>query len=632
MKLILKTGLLAAVLTALVGSTPANALFGGNIGAGPPPVVASKCIAGKAKCIIKKKSCLLGCYSKGLGKGLAADTACLAKCHDKFDGGADLTKGCFAKLELKGGCGASTNDFAAFEAKIDAHVLDIVAELNPAGGNPLSKCAAAKVKAVGKYNACVLGLVAKAAGAGGPIDTIKLAKCTSGISATFGKADTKGPDCLTGGDAIAQQNKDDAFVDDVIAELVTGPNDLNTQRCNGDTSVKCTSAPGGVAGCGGPLGTCEFYFGAPLPLAAGGIATCVTSQWNGGITGTFNQQTGASGGTALLLSRVYNGIAIATPCPRCVGDSFPNDGVNGGTCSGGDDAGQACDANGASPEPSFGSTSLDCRPSAGGLIATIPVDLTNTTGTITNTVTASSPTCNGTPGERCLCATCSEDSSKPCKSNADCVGTCTNAAGEPRKANSCLDDTTTGPDESLCAATGNGEGSCPSSTINQRCNIETFRGCTTNLDCPFPGDACGANLLECFPGYNGVIGDTISATGAAAAPRNHAGTQTFASVFCLAPTGSSSVNTVAGLPGPGRLTLGGVGQENGTSGVCPTVASFLPTVRGGVLDTGWTGISHDAKVVGQGKVSVQVTGCAGAAPNCGQCSYTGPIANPNANP
>ena len=33
-----------------------------------------------------------------------------------------------------------------------------------------------------------------------------------------------------------------------------------------------------------------------------------------------------------------------------------------------------------------------------------------------------------------------------------------------------------------------------------------------------------------------------------------------------------------------------------------------------------------------GKVTVQVTGCANAAPNCGVCSYTGPIANANANP
>src|SRR5262245_50778194 len=100
MKLILKTGLLAAVLTLLMGASPSHALFGGSLGP------ASKCLAGKAKCVIKKKACLLGCHKKLPG---APDPACLTKCHDKFDGGADLTKGCFAKLEAKDpvACGAS---------------------------------------------------------------------------------------------------------------------------------------------------------------------------------------------------------------------------------------------------------------------------------------------------------------------------------------------------------------------------------------------------------------------------------------------------------------------------------------------------------------------------------------------
>ena len=64
MKLMLKWGLLAAVLTMFVGSTPAYALP--TVALAP----ASKCLAGKYKCVIKKKSCLLGCYKKGLGKDL----------------------------------------------------------------------------------------------------------------------------------------------------------------------------------------------------------------------------------------------------------------------------------------------------------------------------------------------------------------------------------------------------------------------------------------------------------------------------------------------------------------------------------------------------------------------------------
>ena len=40
------------------------------------------------------------------------------------------------------------------------------------------------------------------------------------------------------------------------------------------------------------LGTCEFYFGAPLPLVAGGVGTCVVNQFNGAVSGTANVETG----------------------------------------------------------------------------------------------------------------------------------------------------------------------------------------------------------------------------------------------------------------------------------------------------------------------------------------------------
>ena len=139
------------------------------------------------------------------------------------------------------------------------------------------------------------------------------------------------PPCLTFTDINALRNKDDAFIDDVVAELAAGK-DQNNQRCTNDTSVHCATAPGG-GGCGG--GTCEFWFGSPLSLAAGGVTTCVTNQWAGGISGTFDQQGGASAGTASVLARVYNGILVANPCPRCIGDNFPADGAKGGTCSGG---------------------------------------------------------------------------------------------------------------------------------------------------------------------------------------------------------------------------------------------------------------------------------------------------------
>lgn len=619
MKLILKTGLLAAVLTLIVGS-PAHALITGTLTA-----PGNKCLAGKIKCVIKKKACLLGCYAKAAKTAAAVDTLCTQKCKDKFDGGADAAKGCFAKLEAKGGC-LTTEDTPAIEAKIDGYVLEATAQLGAPGTVGTGACLASKTKALNGYNKCILGVYAKAAGGGLPADAAKVAGCLSKAIAAFQKADDKSP-CFASDDGQAVANADNLFIDDVLAEL---GGDLDTQRCTGDTSVTCTTAPGGVC----TSGTCEHFFGPPLPLSAGGISTCVTSQWDGGITGTANQQTGASAGIAGVISRVYNGISVNAPCPTCVNDGLPNDGVSGGTCSGGPRNGQACDSNGISPIPAFGAVSHDCPPAAGNLIATIPIDLSNTNnGVAAITLAASSPNCNAAPGKKCGCASCSLNSSIPCRNDADCAaeaaGTCTNIAGEPRKPNSCLDNTTTPMvDGSQCASVGGGEGQCPEGPVDQHCAIETFRGCLVDGDCPAAGDSCLGVNRDCYLDQ-GVVGGQIAATGTTTVPVKHASRPTFASVFCIAPTGSSSVNSVAGLPGPGRLQLGGVATENGTATTCPTYFTFLPTSKGGVLDTGWTGISHDATVVSSGKVTVGVTGCAGAAPNCGLCNYTGPIANPN---
>jgi hypothetical protein len=640
MKLILKTGLLAAMMFALVGSSSAQAaIYGGSL-------TASGCNAGKAKCVIKMKSCLLGCYGKAIKGGVAADPACLAKCRNGFLADPATGKGCMEKLNAKNaGCTDTTlAEIAVMRSKIDAHVLDLISQLNPNGGTPANGCTAGKIKCVSKYNACVLGIAGKAFKAGGPIGS--LAKCDANL-VNLGKAtcveklETKNPPasptaCLTYNDQGALKAADDAFVNDVLYSLQAGPQNMATKRCTGDTSVQCTNT---VPDCNVAGGTCEFFFGAPLPLAAGGVASCVSSQWNGTITGTFNQGTGEAGGSASVLSRVYTGgNTINAPCPICAGNDIPNDGVAGGTCSAGTRAGLTCDSNGESPNPTFGKTSLDCPPPGGTLVATLPIDLTNTnTGTVTATVSASSPNCNGSPGDKCLCASCSGNSSIPCESDAECAlagaGTCTNGAGEPRRPNACLDDTTQVGDGSVCAATAGGEGRCSEGPFDQHCAFETFRSCTGMPgDCPVPGDTCITEARECFVGHNGNIGDSITAVGtfnAGGLPRNHTGTTTFASVFCIAPTGSTAVNSAAGLPGPGRLQLAGVSSENGTDnpgGTCPTEATFLPTAKGGVLDTGWTGLAHDARVVGQGKVTVSAA-CVGTPGSC-TCTYTGPIANP----
>src|SRR5215510_13691620 len=121
---------------------------------GYPDPVTNKCSAGKKKCVANKVKAILGCYGKAASAGASTDPtppppgqsptsffACIQKAQDKFDGGTDPTKGCFAKLELKPPC-LTSGDTDALEAKVDAFGLDVYSELishldftlRPAGG------------------------------------------------------------------------------------------------------------------------------------------------------------------------------------------------------------------------------------------------------------------------------------------------------------------------------------------------------------------------------------------------------------------------------------------------------------------------------------------------------------------
>lgn len=377
---------------------------------------------------------------------------------------------------------------------------------------------------------------------------------------------------------------------------VGGAHQLHTQRCLGDNSgangsdTFCTSN----ADCPGAGNRCTFFFGSYLPLAAGGVATCVGNAFTGGITGTANVDTGSSAGTALLQSRVYSGPLAGEPCPRCVGDATANDGVKGGTCSAGQRAGQTCDASGASPNAEWGTTSLDCPPLAGGKIADLAIDLSNTTGNKTRTLSASSPNCRapGFTGQKCQCDTCNNAAATVCASNADCPGggicggkrcvsgnnngaPCTTATECPGGGACTVVGTATAPNQCDGGATdcGPGDNDPPTSANDHICGTgpfeqfcgptETFRGCTGDTDCKFAGDTCSVSRFrECFD--TGTIGDTVTASGKVDKPNNHASNPTLAALFCVGPTASGSVNSAAGLPGLGRLEIGGHSADNGT--------------------------------------------------------------------
>jgi hypothetical protein len=281
------------------------------------------------------------------------------------------------------------------------------------------------------------------------------------------------------------------------------------------------------------------------------VSTCVGNRVSGTISGTADVETGTTASTANLISQVFSGPTLSQPCPQCLGDTTANDGIRGGTCSSGQRNTKACDITGSSPNIAFGSTSLDCPPLAGGVIATLPIDLSNTTGTVTRSLSSASPNCRaaGFTALKCLCDTCNNSAATPCDDNTDCTdpagpigpicgglrcvgggnagaactvnsacpgGACSRpgAATAPNQCDdtfcypetSCLGGPNNGTDctnNSECPSgtcgTGN-EGSCAAGPFELYCEpVETFRGCTTNADCTFGGDTCTfGKFRECF--------------------------------------------------------------------------------------------------------------------------------------
>jgi hypothetical protein len=335
---------------------------------------------------------------------------------------------------------------------------------------------------------------------------------------------------------------------------------------------------------GGPDTTCSFvarystpYFGAPLPLSSGGVPICAVNELAGPTVGTLNLTSGDLTYDYSLISRVFAGIAADQPCPRCDGDPIDDDGVKGGTCNGGEDAGAPCDVDGVSA--SFGKTSFDCFPTAGSNIGNLKITFDDaTTGTKTVTTSPASPNCTGVGGgKKCFCDTCNNIDASPCMTNADCPlsggnpGICggkrcltgVNAGapcsatsecpasdcqrpGQATKPNGCVDDTAVAGDGTICADAGGNEGYCSEGPTDNNCAPpEQFRGCTSvnaATDCPLTG-VCLSAPRPCFL-------STVTRTGT---PGPTGGA--YAGTFCISPTTAASVNNVAGLPGLGALIL-----------------------------------------------------------------------------
>jgi hypothetical protein len=256
--------------------------------------------------------------------------------------------------------------------------------------------------------------------------------------------------------------------------------------------------------------------GPPVPLSAGGVPICVLSTFRETPTGSYDCGTGCSELTLPLLVRTFLDPEVASPCPTCVGDLTPNDGVKSGTCNGGSTPGASCDVGGitdrfAATGVDAASTSNDCLPT-GSSVGELAIDLSPlTTGTtsLTASFDCRSP---DFPETKCHCA-------------------------NQVQPNSCFDG--------ICPASG----VCESGPIDGICSNQRFRFCrpesgTEDCEDIFPGSGtCVSEPRPCFPSTI----ERIGACGTADA--------ILTSVFCVPNTRAAAINTVMGLPGPAAVSV-----------------------------------------------------------------------------
>ena len=277
--------------------------------------------------------------------------------------------------------------------------------------------------------------------------------------------------------------------------------------CDTAGTTPCTAS--GATGSGSLNGP---TFGPPLPLIAGGVAVCLVNVFAAPVNGTANFATGAMKGEVDLQSQVF--ITDATKvCPRC----------ETGTCDSGTNMGHACHVDGQVPVVnSLASNKLfklskDCPP-IGSPIATLTIPLPLTTGTETTPGTGGSKPCPGQiADDSCSSAGCGADN---CTANA-----CVSMIADPSN-----------PSHMVCVDVKGG--------LSQGCcNDDTTIPCFQTR----PGE----------PGINrsGRPVPPVTVTGATGAfPKLSSGEVTVAT-FCEAATGSSNIDTVTGLPGPGAVVF-----------------------------------------------------------------------------
>ncbi len=340
----------------------------------------------------------------------------------------------------------------------------------------------------------------------------------------------------------------------------TAANSQLFMRCTNDFSIKCDDLfTNDLEECGGSF--CTYVLGPPVPVQAGGNPSCSINALATDLTGTGNVETGEAAAQTNFATKVFTGGSsfLTQPCPVCVGDPTPNDGIQGGLCDEGARDGEPCDTNGydatfANLNNNLG-LSLDCVPTSleniSGTGLKISFELTTGASSLGAEVACDSPL----GAFDCFCGQCSGDTLIACRNDAECsgigAGTCTaNTGGTGRQPNDCNNF-------GSCADIGDSKGECSDKSDSWcegliKANGRGFLGCLSNADCintsfPCPGDDCGPCTLtqdrSCFL-------DPIETQGVASV-----GDPVLAGTFCIPPTLNSAINTASGLVGPGRVVV-----------------------------------------------------------------------------
>jgi hypothetical protein len=291
---------------------------------------------------------------------------------------------------------------------------------------------------------------------------------------------------------------------------ITGPlapaAGIASRRCLHATNIACQrddECPGS---------RCADLFGPPLPLTAGGVPSCVVAEIVSAGPGTYGPASGQLMLPLHLQWQFFVGIDVGISCPRCSG-AGPGD---RGVCEGGARDGESCTVHGT--EPLLGNTSYDCPPNPSAFLTTLDLPMDLTTGT---SFLAPDEHCVSDPfvGRPCFC---------------------------PQQAlpNDCIDG--------QCEVEGDSGAVCRLGPMDHLCAVESFRGCTSDADCPRAGDHCAGHLRPCSAPATGTDGnvDALVRSGRAGAT-----SPLLVATFCVAPTTTAVFNQGIGLPGPAAIRL-----------------------------------------------------------------------------